>query len=311
MTEILDEDGDDAGALLDAPWGLALDEAGNVYVSGWLSHNVFRIDRNGDVEEILNSTGAGIGAPCENPTSLAIDGSGNIYVAGTGSDNVLSITPAGLITEIMNSAGDGAGSSLSAPQDLAFDPSGDLYVTGYLSKNVFRVRTPAGSAQISEFIRSQKTPESIAIDDAGYVFICFDIDVVRYAPLRVESYCSSLPNATGQPAILSYSGDSSDCLTLHTTPVPSTTAQYFMGTSEVAGTPFGDGLACTGGSITPLRPHATISEAMGSFTASLALNYTAPYAAGFTGTKHFQLWFRSGLDTGAGFNTSNAIRVTF
>ena len=46
-------------------------------------------------------------------------------------------------------------------------------------------------------------------------------------------------------------------------------------------------------------------------TASFSVNYTAPYATGLTGTKYFQYWFRSGLATGTGSNSSDGVAISF
>ena len=56
---------------------------------------------------------------------------------------------------------------------------------------------------------------------------------------------------------------------------------------------------------------APISPAAAPNTASITVNYTAPYAAGLTGTQYFQHWFRSGLATGTGSNTSDAVEIRF
>ena len=46
-------------------------------------------------------------------------------------------------------------------------------------------------------------------------------------------------------------------------------------------------------------------------TVTVAVRYDAPYASGLTGEKYFQYWFRSGLSTGTGSNTSDALAITF
>ncbi|MFT5052383.1 MAG: hypothetical protein ACI8QZ_003816 [Chlamydiales bacterium] len=127
------------------------------------------------------------------------------------------------------------------------------------------------------------------------------------------SYCASLPNATGSAALLTCSGDPGSSLVLTSTPVPNTTGQFFYGPMMLAGgSSLGDGLRCVGGATTRILPFVSAGMMMqAANTASISLNYTAPYASGLTGTQNFQYWFRSGLGTGTGSNTSNAIAVTF
>jgi hypothetical protein len=127
------------------------------------------------------------------------------------------------------------------------------------------------------------------------------------------SFCSSLPNATGFAAVITCEGDAASSLVLTSSPVPDTIGQFFFGPTPLpGGTNLGDGLRCVGGVTTRILPFINAGMMMQlPNTASISLNYTAPYASGLTGTKHFQHWFRSGLSTGAGSNTSDAISVTF
>ena len=125
-------------------------------------------------------------------------------------------------------------------------------------------------------------------------------------------YCSANPNSTGQPACLTATGDVNVNLTLTSAPVPNTTGQFFFGPMMLNGATFGDGLLCAGGMTTRILPFVNAGMMMQlPNTATISINYTAPYASGLTGTKHFQHWYRSGLSTGSGFNTSDGLSVTF
>ncbi|MFT5048993.1 MAG: hypothetical protein ACI8QZ_000382 [Chlamydiales bacterium] len=126
------------------------------------------------------------------------------------------------------------------------------------------------------------------------------------------SFCSALPNATGSGAVLTCAGNPTTSLVLTSTPVPNTTGQFFYGPMMLAGNPFGDGLLCSGGALTRMLPFISAGMMMQlPNTATFTMNYSAPYASGLTGTKHFQHWFRSGLGTGAGYNTSDGLSITF
>ena len=61
ITEIIDATGDSAGNRLDAPIGIAVDEAGNVYVTGAVSANAFKITPAGVITQIIDATGDGAG----------------------------------------------------------------------------------------------------------------------------------------------------------------------------------------------------------------------------------------------------------
>ena len=124
--------------------------------------------------------------------------------------------------------------------------------------------------------------------------------------------CNSVPNSTGSVAEIRCVGLPSSSLVLISEPVPNTIGQFFYGSMMLAGTPFGDGILCVGGMTQRILPfiHAGMMMQWQN-RAALTVDYAAPYAAGLTGTKYFQHWFRSGLTTGSGFNTSSSIAVTF
>lgn len=127
-------------------------------------------------------------------------------------------------------------------------------------------------------------------------------------------FCSSVPNATGLPASLSVAGsDPHADLVLRSSPVPRTLGQFFYGPAVLSGVPMGlgSGTRCVGGMTVRMLPFVTTGSQ--SFTpqrtAVLTLSYTAPYAAGLTGTKYFQHWFRE--PGGMTSNSSDAIGITF
>lgn len=132
-------------------------------------------------------------------------------------------------------------------------------------------------------------------------------------PVPCITYCPSLPNGTGSAAVLSCAGDPNSSMVLTTTPVPNTTGQLFYGPMQLlGGSMLGDGPRCVGGATQRVLPFITAGMmAQPANTSIVTLNYTAPYAAGLTGTQYFQYWFRSGLGTGTGSNTSNGVSITF
>ena len=59
VSEIIDASGDGAGHGLDTSGGIAMDSAGNVYVAGFVSKNVFKITPAGVITQIIDATGDG------------------------------------------------------------------------------------------------------------------------------------------------------------------------------------------------------------------------------------------------------------
>jgi DNA-binding beta-propeller fold protein YncE len=140
ITEIIDKWGAAARTTLDGPWGVALDAAGNVYVAGGSTDNVFKITPGGVITEIIARYGHG--HTVDSPRGSAPDAAGNVYVAGMVSDNVFKITPEGVITEIVDETGDGAGNTLNGPSRVVVDADGNVYVVATYSDNVFKIFAP-------------------------------------------------------------------------------------------------------------------------------------------------------------------------
>jgi hypothetical protein len=127
------------------------------------------------------------------------------------------------------------------------------------------------------------------------------------------NYCIPLPNSTGDVALIGMSGLPSlsinnATLTCAQLPQP-TVGLFFFGTAQnLPGTPFGNGRLCIGGTIKRLP---TVSTSTG-FASQLQNFQSGPYGgvqAG--GTRYFQFWYRDVSAGGAGFNASDALRVTF
>ena len=121
--------------------GLAVDYAGNVYISNIDNNYVRRVDTLGNASVIAGTRGAGDGGPpteaqLNYPASVAVDKAGNVYVADTGNHRIQRIDANGNVTTIAGTGkpgygGDGgpaAEAKLASPYALALDVSGNLYV---------------------------------------------------------------------------------------------------------------------------------------------------------------------------------------
>ncbi|HEY3323559.1 MAG TPA: PKD domain-containing protein [Planctomycetota bacterium] len=149
------DDGIGSAAQFNGPTGIAVDQAGNVYVSDTQSCTIRKITPMGTVSTIAGVAGQsgsvdgpGIEARFSYPKGLACDSSGNLYVADSVNYTIRKITPDGLVTTFAGSAGntgidDGTGDAarFEQPTGLAVDSAGTVYVADYS-----RVRkiTPGG-----------------------------------------------------------------------------------------------------------------------------------------------------------------------
>jgi hypothetical protein len=89
-------DGDTASATFSGPLGVAVDQAGNVYVADGTNKKIRKINTSGIVSTLAVTDG--------NPQDLVVDSLGNVYVAET-TNKILKITPSGAVSTFAGSGG--------------------------------------------------------------------------------------------------------------------------------------------------------------------------------------------------------------
>jgi DNA-binding beta-propeller fold protein YncE len=78
--------GDNDGEF-NMPWGLTVDELGDVYVADWRNDRIQKFSPDGEFICSLGKSGSSDGEFCR-PTGVAVDAHGDIYVADAGNDRV-------------------------------------------------------------------------------------------------------------------------------------------------------------------------------------------------------------------------------
>jgi len=202
----LSGDGGDGGpainALLDQPAGLAIDAAGNLFISEDGHDLIRKVDTNGIISTIAGSGNSGFSGdngPATNasffaPGGLLTDGAGNLLVADTDNNCVREVDTNGVMATVVGDpygfyhySGDGGpatGAGLYLPEALAKDPAGDLFIadnhnhvvrevnTAGIIKTMVGIHTatysgdggPASAAGLNG-------PSGLAFDAAGNLFI--------------------------------------------------------------------------------------------------------------------------------------------
>ncbi|MXZ09069.1 MAG: 6-bladed beta-propeller, partial [Gemmatimonadetes bacterium] len=69
------------------PWGLTVDELGDVYVADWRNDRIQKFTADGEFIFAFGKSGSGNGE-LNRPTDVAVDEHGDIYVADSGNDRV-------------------------------------------------------------------------------------------------------------------------------------------------------------------------------------------------------------------------------
>jgi alpha-tubulin suppressor-like RCC1 family protein/sugar lactone lactonase YvrE len=151
-TEGSSGDGGPGTAAQIYPDGLAVDAAGNLFVSDAKYHKVRRVDTAGIVTTVAGRTipgsgdggfsgdgGAATNALIAGPAGLAFDRLGNLLVADSGNMRIRKIDASGVITTIAGNgvrgeAGDGGpalAAQLDVPSSLGVGPLGDIFLGGF------------------------------------------------------------------------------------------------------------------------------------------------------------------------------------
>jgi len=195
-------------AKLNAPGGVAVDAAGNVYIADTGNHRIRKVTTAGVISTIAGTGAGGFsgdGGPATaaqllSPQGIALDGQGNLYIADTGNNRVRRIAADGTIstvagTGIADQAPDGTPATqatLNAPTGVAIDGSGGVYVQE--ADRILKIlgdatiRTVAGAVYASGFNGDGipaasallDSPSGIALDAAGNVYISdYDNERVR------------------------------------------------------------------------------------------------------------------------------------
>ena len=151
------KDGIGANARFRNPWGVAVDDAGNVFVADMSNDTIRKITPTGVVSTLAGQAGIsgslnGVGASAQfnNPFALVVDSADNIYVADSANDTIRKITPSGAVSTLAGLPGnagstDGNGNDARFwnPQGLAVGDSGNIYVAD-TGNNTIRKITPMG-----------------------------------------------------------------------------------------------------------------------------------------------------------------------
>jgi sugar lactone lactonase YvrE len=146
-------DGTGAAAHFQAPVGLAIDAAGNLYVADTGNHAIRRITPAGVVSTwagLLATSGDADGtlaaARFNMPWQLAFDAAGNLLVTDQGNSLVRKITPAGVVSTVAGQRGKHgvtlgslSAATLNTPAGILVGSQGEIYLTDTAENVVLKI----------------------------------------------------------------------------------------------------------------------------------------------------------------------------
>ncbi len=187
-------------AQLNRPMGIAIDEAGSLFIADTDNHRVRKVSPDGTIATIAgngSTTYTGDGGPAteaslNSPYGVAVDASGDVYIADFNHHCVRKVSPDGLIITIAGNgyggySGDGGPATealLHMPKDVAVGPNGNIFIADAYNccirkiDNSGKITTVAGNGIMgvaAEGVPATETnldsPASVAVDAQGNLYI--------------------------------------------------------------------------------------------------------------------------------------------
>ncbi len=192
-------------AELQAPAGLAVDAAGNVYITDTGNGRIRKVDTSGIITTVagngngftLNDGGPALNAQFYTPTDVAVDNAGNMFIADFGNNRVRKVNTSGVITSIAHGGFGSCVPNVSVPAasadigytvGLATDSAGNLYMADRHAACIHKLDTAGvvtnvagGGANIPgdngpPTAAGLGTPCAIAVDNSGDIYFADSIE---------------------------------------------------------------------------------------------------------------------------------------
>jgi len=202
-------DGTGGDARFNSPQGIAVDNAGNVYVADSGNNTIRRITPAGAVTTLAGVAGTaaffdgpGSAALFNDPLGLTVDSQANVYVADRYNGAIRKLAPSGAVTTVAG--------SFNSPAGVAVDAGGSLYVVELGNADIQEI-SPGGSVRLLAGPTPPQggytdgvgqyagfdNPFGITLDASGYVYVSDprDSTIRRLDPARNVTTLGGSPPA--------------------------------------------------------------------------------------------------------------------
>lgn len=204
----------DGGPAINAelydPYGVAVDNEGNIYIADEGNGRIRKVLPNGiiitvagnGIQGFAGDGGPAVTAELDTPVGVATDGAGNLYIADLLNNRIRRVSPDGKISTVAGNgiagymggySGDGGqatSAQLNEPTGVAVDGNGNIFVADTNNNRIRKISldgiisTVAGGGSVSASDGALATnavlagPQSVTLDLAGNLYIA-DAFVIR------------------------------------------------------------------------------------------------------------------------------------
>jgi len=172
-----------AQAVLNQPYGLAVDSSGNLYIADLGNARVRKISAGGSIQTVAGGGGTAAGGSVSaaavnvqllEPRNVAIDSGGLLYISDFAAHTVYKVSPGGVLSTFAGNgnagfSGDGSPAiqaQLNAPAGLAADASGGVYIADSGNSRIRKV-----SNGVISTVFDVASPTGVAINSTGTLYI--------------------------------------------------------------------------------------------------------------------------------------------
>jgi uncharacterized protein (TIGR03437 family) len=219
----LGDNGPATSGQVPSPNGVALDSAGNLYISEY--GNLIRKVSKGVITTVAGTGEAGFSgddgpatrAQIYGQRGIAVDAAGNLYIADTGNNRIRKVT-GGVITTVAGNGAPGFGgdngpatnAKLYNPFGVALGPDGSLYIADLNNSRVRKVSdgtitTVAGngsntsSGDNGPAVKAGVFPVAVAFDSAGTLYIDETLQIRKVSGGTISPVAGSIQTLFSLP----------------------------------------------------------------------------------------------------------------
>jgi sugar lactone lactonase YvrE len=220
-------EGTGTNAGFHAPFGITVDNVGNLYVTDLFNQTIRKITAAGVVSSLGgparrsgSTDGTGGNARFNQPNGVAGDNGGQLYVADTFNHTIRKITSAGVVSTLAGLAessgsADGTGNNarFNQPNGIAVDSAGQLYVADTYNHTIRKITSAGvvstlaglaespGSADGAGSSAQFNYPGSIAVDSANSLYVADTVNhtIRKITPTSTNWVVSTVAGLAGIP----------------------------------------------------------------------------------------------------------------